>query len=501
MSKPSYSEELQRAGSAALAQLAEYVEASQRGEGPAIANPPLGDVMADLDLRRRLREGGMDAEDFGAFLAEYLARTTRLHHPGALAHQVAVPDAPAALGDLVHGVINNPMAIYEMGAAAATIEVAILEWMIEKLGWDVRRAGGVLTHGGSLANLTALLAARARTAPDAWTRGVGGDLALLAPPSAHYSIKRAAGILGLGEDAVVALETDELERIRPDRLGDALKRTRAAGRRPIALVAAACATSTGLHDDLVAIGEFCREHGVWFHVDAAHGASALLSEDHRGLLAGIEQADSTVWDAHKMLRTSSLAAAVLGRRGGVVVLSIARDRDASVLAAGHGSLLPCRYGESPTHRSAASAVRQRGSCEEEEPDLEGQHARDRADHHDPLDPADPVLALHLLLALVPHAAQPRRGLAGGGRPSGELVVLRVQPGEDEREHEDGRGEDDDHGKDGRHREVVEIALDLRADPDGEQRCSRPQVDRADGGGRDDADLLQRHRSRTLRPSP
>jgi L-2,4-diaminobutyrate decarboxylase len=325
----SYTEELERAAGAAVAQLAEYVEASQRGEGPAIANPPIADVMADLDLRRRLREGGLDAESFGAFLGEYLARTTRLHHPGALAHQVAVPDVPSALADLVHGVINNPMAIYEMGAAAATIEVAILEWMIEKIGWDVRGAGGVLTHGGSLAGLTAMLAARARAAPDAWTRGVGGDLALLAPPSAHYSIKRAAAILGLGEDGVVELETDALERIRPDRLDDALARCEAAGRRPMALVAAACATSTGLHDDLVAIGEFCRERGVWLHVDAAHGASALLSEPHAGLLAGIEHGDSVVWDAHKMLRTSSLCAAVLVRRAGD--LDGAFHQDASYL--------------------------------------------------------------------------------------------------------------------------------------------------------------------------
>src|SRR3954471_19477447 len=315
MSKPqlaSYTDELERAAAAAVAQLARYVEASRRGEGPAIANPPIADVMADLDLRRRLREGGLDAESFGAFLADYLARTTRLHHPGALAHQVAVPDVPSALADLVHGVINNPMAIYEMGAAAATIEVAVLEWMIEKIGCP-RGAGGVLTHGGSLAGLTAMLAARAHAAPDAWTRGVGTDLALLVPPSAHYSIKRAAAILGLGEDAVVELETDALERIRPERLDAALKRAHAAGRRPMALVAAACATSTGLHDDLVAIGEFCRRRGVWLHVDAAHGASALASPDHRHLLRGIEAADSVIWDAHKMMRTSALAAAVLLR--------------------------------------------------------------------------------------------------------------------------------------------------------------------------------------------
>jgi L-2,4-diaminobutyrate decarboxylase len=173
----------------------------------------------------------------------------------------------------------------------------------------------VLTHGGSLANLTVLLAARAVAAPDAWTDGVDGSLAVLAPPSAHYSVKRSVAMLGLGERAVVDLEVDGEERIVPGALGEALERCRASGRRPMALVAAACATSTGLHDDLEAIGAFCREHGIWFHVDAAHGASALLSPAHRALLRGIEHADSAIWDAHKMLRTPALAAAVLLRDG------------------------------------------------------------------------------------------------------------------------------------------------------------------------------------------
>jgi len=114
---------------------------------------------------------------------------------------------------------------------------------------------------------------------------------------------------------VVELDVDGHERIRPDRLAAGLDRCAAAGRRPIALVAVAPATSTGLHDDLNAIGLFCTEHGIWLHVDAAHGGSALLSEQYRHLLAGIELADSVVWDAHKMLRTSGLCAAVLVRRG------------------------------------------------------------------------------------------------------------------------------------------------------------------------------------------
>src|SRR5262249_30231522 len=164
--------------------------------------------------------------------------------------------------------------------------------------------GGVRPQAGSLANLTALLAARARVAPDAWEQGTPPDLAVLAPPSVHYSVRRAVAILGLGENAICKLEVDELERIRVDRLEDALERMRADGRRPMALVAASCATATGLHDDLNGIADFCERHGIWLHTDAAHGASALLSPKHSGLLDGIDRSDSLIWDAHKMLRTS-----------------------------------------------------------------------------------------------------------------------------------------------------------------------------------------------------
>jgi L-2,4-diaminobutyrate decarboxylase len=307
-------EEYERGAALTVAALVDYVGSSQAGEGPAVSAPPLAKVLEELNLRRLLREGGLDLESFEPWLRALLERTARLHHPGELAHQVAAPDVPAALADLLHGAANQPMSIYEMGAAAGAIEAAVVEWMTERVGWGAD-AGGVLTHGGSLANLTALLAARAAAAPDVWRAGMNGGLAVLAPPSAHYSIKRSAAMLGLGERAVIAVEVDEFERILPDRLEAALERAAAQGLRPMALVAAACATSSGLHDDLEAVGRFCGEHELWFHVDAAHGASALLSPVHRRLLRGIERADSVVWDAHKMLRTSGLCAAVLLREG------------------------------------------------------------------------------------------------------------------------------------------------------------------------------------------
>jgi L-2,4-diaminobutyrate decarboxylase len=304
--------EYQRLADTAVAAVARYVEQSQAGDVPVGSPPELPDLIDQLGLRSLIRTGGLDTDSFEAWLDRVLENSVRLHHPAQIAHQVGAPDVPAAIADLLHGAINQPMSIYEMGPAAHAMERVVVEWMTKQIGWE-SGAGGVLTHGGSLANLTALLAARAATAPDAWVDGVDGTLAVLAPPSTHYSVRRSVAMLGLGEQAVVDLEVDEYERIVAASLGEALERCRAAGRRPMALVAAACATSTGLHDDLEAVGSFCREHGIWLHVDAAHGAPALLSHRHRHLLRGIELADSVIWDAHKMMRTSALAAAVLVR--------------------------------------------------------------------------------------------------------------------------------------------------------------------------------------------
>lgn len=308
----------------AVEALETFSEGALERRSSVIRQTPMAELEQLLNLKRLMAEGGLRGETLRAFLGTYLDAATRLHHPGYMAHQVAVPHPMGAVAALVDAFTNNPMAIYEMGPSAATIEYAVVNWMLEKIGWQSMplpslvikagvHGGGVLTHGGSLANLTVLAAARNRIAPNAWHEGNPGDLVIIAPPGCHYSITRAAGILGLGRKAVIDAPTDADGRLDPARLAKCVAGLRRDGAKVMAVVANACATAVGLYDPLREVGEVCRHLDVWLHVDGAHGASALVSDRHRPLLDGIELTDSVVWDAHKMLRTPNLCAAALVR--------------------------------------------------------------------------------------------------------------------------------------------------------------------------------------------
>lgn len=324
-----------------------YFQDSLRSDKPVINQQEMGSLIEKFGLQQHISNGDLEGGQLKQFLDNYLDSTTRLHHPAYLAHQVASPHYAGALASLVDGFTNNPMAIYEMGPGAAAIEYFMINWLLEKAGWKAAPVGpnksinkdcgaGVLTHGGSLANTTALIAARSRLVPDVWQQGNPPDLALLAPAESHYSIGRAAGILGIGSDSLYALAVDNRGVIIPDRLPQALQRLRDSGKRPLALVANACSTALGIYDPLDEIGHFCRGEDIWFHVDGAHGASALVSKKYRHLLQGVEMADSLIWDAHKLMRTPTVCAALLVRDGRT--LDNAFQQDASYLF--HDKLQP-----------------------------------------------------------------------------------------------------------------------------------------------------------------
>ena len=295
--------------------LADYLHAVRRGDGVAVL--PWVDPGRSLEHWPAAFPERPDPspDAVQALLSRVVAESTHLHHPRFVGHQVTAPLPLAALADMVSALLNNGMAVYEMGPVATAMERAVIEWMTAQLGFGPG-AGGVLTSGGSVGNLTALLAARQACAGfDAWTDGshTGPPLAVLASGQTHYCVQRAVQIMGWGVGGAVAVPVDERFRIRPDALEGALDRATGSGRRVIAVVASAASTSTGAFDPLGPIADFCERHGLWLHVDGAHGAAAALSPKYRGLVDGIARANSVVWDAHKMMLMPALVTAVLFR--------------------------------------------------------------------------------------------------------------------------------------------------------------------------------------------
>ncbi|HEX5538207.1 MAG TPA: aminotransferase class V-fold PLP-dependent enzyme, partial [Methylophilaceae bacterium] len=251
---------------------------------------------------------------------DILPRSLAIHHPRNLGHQVAPPLPIAALCDLVAALSNQAMAVYETGPSATLLERQVVRWLAELIGWPpagASAAGGVLTSGGAQANLTALLAARqaASAKSDVWKNGVAAHrpMRILASEHAHYSIARAAGIMGLGSDAVIGIAADKEGGMRLDALVAAHRACQKSGESVMAVVASAGCTPTGSIDPLEEIGVYCNAEKLWLHVDGAHGASALLSATHRPQLTGIVRADSVIWDGHKLLYMPATVSAVLFR--------------------------------------------------------------------------------------------------------------------------------------------------------------------------------------------
>jgi len=314
--------ELREMGKVVLEKLAAYLSESQAGTSKVLIQRTPEKISETLELENFIRKGALNMDTVEDLLTRYLDNTQHLHHPQFIGHQAASPHIASSMADFIHGVVNNPMAIYEMGPAAATMEKVVINWMLEKTGWfkgnrlsDIdptkTGGGGILTHGGSMANLTAMLAARAKIDPDAWTDGTSKDLVVMGPEVSHYSISRAISIMGMGSNAMIPVKVNNQEVLNPDDLYPVFQRLKDEGKRVMTVIANACATSTGLYDPVAEVGAFCQEYGLWCHVDGAHGAVALLSDREKHLLNGLEFADSLTWDAHKMMQTSALCAAVL----------------------------------------------------------------------------------------------------------------------------------------------------------------------------------------------
>jgi len=234
-----------------------------------------------------------------------------LHHPGYMGHQINPPAPSAALGGLLNAFMNNGMAVFEMGVPGTSMERAVINVVARTFGFS-DHANGILCNGGTLANLTALLTARACISSfPVWNSGNMSKMALMVSEEAHYCVERAARIMGWGSEGIIKIPVDDQYKMKTHLLPQYLEDAKSKGIEVIAVVGSACSTATGSFDNLTEIGAFCKANNIWFHVDGAHGAANAFSEDWKFLVEGIETADSVAMDFHKMLLAPSLVTALV----------------------------------------------------------------------------------------------------------------------------------------------------------------------------------------------
>ena len=236
-----------------------------------------------------------------------LANSRHNGHPRFFGYVASPAAAPGAFADLIASALNANVTSWRSGPAATEIERTVIGWLASLIGYgsDDRPAHGLLTSGGSMANMTALLMAhRAKSAPDTASTGLWNSRApmtIYASDQIHMSIPKAADILGLGRAQVCLIPSDDRYRMNIALLRQAIAADLKRGLKPFCVVGSAGTVNTGAVDPLDEIADVANEFKLWFHIDGAYGALAALDETRRPLFRGLERADSISLDPHKWL--------------------------------------------------------------------------------------------------------------------------------------------------------------------------------------------------------
>jgi aromatic-L-amino-acid decarboxylase len=279
-----------------------------------LPDQPVGKTASRAAMEALLREPPPEAgrafdEVLGEFQEKVAPYALRVNHPRFLAFVPGAPTFLSILGEWLIAGTNFFDGVWLEAAGPSQVEIVVLDWLKELLGYPPA-ARGILTGGGSEATLTALVVARQQLSHEERARAV-----LYEPDQRHWSVDRAAMVLGLRPQQIRPLATGADGRLDAGLLAAAVADDRRAGRWPWAVVANAGSTNTGAVDPLATLAEVCQEYGLWLHADAAYGWSAVLVPEGKALLAGIDRADSITLDPHKWFGQAFDAGCVLVRDG------------------------------------------------------------------------------------------------------------------------------------------------------------------------------------------
>ena len=276
---------------------------------PVLSRAEPGDVRAALPT-----DAPSVGEPFDAMLRDVdeilLPGITHWQSPRFFGFFPANTSYPAILGELLSAGLGVQGMLWTTSPACTELETHVLDWLADMLDLPASfrsnaSGGGVIEDSASSAALCAMIAARERATKQGTNRnGVDRRLVAYASSQVHSSVQKAAGICGIGKDNLRAIDVDGAFALRPDRLRESIRQDRADGATPFFVCATVGTTSSLALDPVRAIGEICREEGLWLHVDAAMAGTAALCPEHRSIHDGLDLADSYCFNHHKWMFTT-----------------------------------------------------------------------------------------------------------------------------------------------------------------------------------------------------
>lgn len=301
--------EMRRLVEAAMERIAEHVD--------TLPDQPASSTEGGLRLARSLaeplpREGTPFHKLLDLLFDRAVPRSLNTAGPGYLAYVPGGGLLHSAVADLIADSVNRYVGLFGSAPGLAQIEANVLAWFREMVGYPPE-AGGILTSGGSLSALTALITARRERLPENFLSGV-----LYWSDQTHHSLEKAALLAGFPARNLRKLPTDDLFRLRVDALEAAIEEDRRRGLTPFLVVGSAGTTNSGAVDPLEEIAGVAHRHGLWLHVDGAYGGFFVLTEEGRSRLQGLSLSDSIALDPHKSLFLPYGTGALLVRDAGAL---------------------------------------------------------------------------------------------------------------------------------------------------------------------------------------
>ncbi|NLX19334.1 MAG: pyridoxal-dependent decarboxylase [Desulfobulbus sp.] len=294
------------------------------------------DYLEPDELRQRLRldedRGHGDWEALFTWVESYLAYAVKTTHPGYVNRMWAGANLPSVIGDIIVACTNTSACTYETAPVSTLMEKYMLATMLKLVGFE--QGCGQMTTGSSNANMIAMMAARNTAIADIKNRGLFAQPPLYAfvNADAHYSMDRAANILGIGTDHLRKIAVDEHGRMDTAFLEEQLADVQARGGVPFFVAATAGTTVRGSYDRIEPLLALREQYGFWLHVDGAWGGAVIFSEElRRRFLPHLEDADSFTLDFHKMLGTALMCNVLLFNRHQDMLRSVCSAGDESYI--------------------------------------------------------------------------------------------------------------------------------------------------------------------------